>query len=51
VRVALKALDADSDERMAAAVLEEQDEDLVADPVDMDMKFDSPDDTGKEGPS
>ncbi len=50
VRVALKTLDADSDERFEAAALpEEDDRELVADPLDLDMEID--DRTGMEGAS
>jgi HEAT repeat protein len=49
VRVALKNLDADSDERLEAALPEEDDRELVADPLDLDMEID--DKTGMEGAS
>ena len=52
VRVALRALDSDSDERIEAVALsEEADEHLVEDPLDLDMSMDFEDDSGKEGSS
>jgi len=52
VRVALKAVDSDSDERLAVGELpDEPDENLVADPLELDMDIDSDEDGGKEGSS
>jgi HEAT repeat protein len=50
VRVALRAIDSDSDERLEAVELSEDgDEHFVENPVDLDMKLDLEDDSGKEG--
>lgn len=52
VRVALRAIDQDSDERMDAASLEEEEpRDLVENPLDLEMQIDLGDDGGKEGSS
>jgi hypothetical protein len=48
--VALRAIDSDSDERLEAVELSEDgDEHFVENPVDLDMKLDLEDDSGKEG--
>ena len=50
VRVALRAFDSDSDARMKAVALSEEDgENLVEDPLDLDIDFE--DGSGKEGSS
>ena len=52
VRVALRAFGSDSDERMeAVALYEKGDENLVEDPLDLDMNLDFEDGGGKEGSS
>ena len=52
VRVALKTLDADSDERLEVATLtEDHESELVEDPVDLDLNVDGMADDGKEGSS
>ena len=52
VRVALRAIDADSDERLAVGELpHEPEEDLVTDPLDLDMNIDFDNEDGKEGSS
>jgi HEAT repeat protein len=52
VRVALRAIDSDSDERVKVAMLsEEPEEDLVEDPLELDMDIDLDDESGKGGPS
>lgn len=52
VRVALKAVDSDSDERMAVGELpDEAGEDPVTDALELDMNIDIDDEDGKEGSS
>jgi len=52
VRVALRAIDADSDERLQAADLPEQlEEDVIEDPLDLDLNVDLDAEDGKEEPS
>jgi len=52
VRVALRAIDSDSDQRVKVAMLsEEPEEDLVEDPLELDMDIDLDDESGKGGPS
>ena len=52
VRVALRAIDSDSDERLAVGELPDDSEtDQVADPLELDMKLDLDDQGGKEGSS
>ena len=51
VRVALRAIDSDSDERLAVGELPDDSEtDQVADPLELDMKLDL-DDQGEKGGS
>ena len=52
VRVALRAVDSDSDERGAVGELpDEPEENLVTDPLELDMSIDIDDEDGKEGSS
>jgi len=52
VRVALRAVDSDSDERVAVGELpDEPEENLVTDPLELDMSIDIDDEDGKEGSS